>query len=287
MIEYIFFNRRCSPLVSKKAMVSLLCCMSLLVWSNSILRHPFASATSKRSSLEQPAAAGSALSLTGEGAVTHLKQHGIYDSLRSSFEASRYKLRWVDSDALPEEMKSAAGAYQAGNPHQRMTALFTGDQMKLVSARNQDGGFEFAIKPKTIGYGENLSPVGSGQIKASENRIEIERGVVSGQPAAGADCSALTEWYVNRPEGLEQGFTIHHPPSGNPAGGRLRVGLEIEGDLRARLDAGGGMILGRLSLSARQPSRALQRTRRATPPSAASKSRCSISVCRMISMPEG
>jgi hypothetical protein len=49
------------------------------------------------------------------------------------------------------------------------------------------------------GYGTHLDPVAIASPSAANNRIEYRRG-------------ALTEWYVNGPLGLEQGFTIEQRP---------------------------------------------------------------------------
>jgi hypothetical protein len=75
------------------------------------------------------------------------------------------------------------------------------------------------------GYGENLLPVEVfAELAAQENRIEYRR-----------LASPLTEWYVNKAEGLEQGFTIAAPPGVRSEGARLRLALEVTGDLRAEL----------------------------------------------------
>ena len=38
----------------------------------------------------------------------------------------------------------------------------------------------------------------------------------------------LTEWFINRPSGLEHGFTLERRPAGE---GALRLDIAIEGDL--------------------------------------------------------
>ena len=54
-------------------------------------------------------------------------------------------------------------------------------------------------------------------------RVEIER-------------PGITEWWENRPEGLEQGWTVHEPPAGD---GPLVIELAVEG-MDAAVDADGG-----------------------------------------------
>src|SRR5207245_45285 len=59
--------------------------------------------------------------------------------------------------------------------------------------------------------------------RADSNRVEYRRG-------------SLTEWYVNGPAGLEQGFTINEPP-GRSHGQPLTVLLAHSGDWTATVDA--------------------------------------------------
>jgi len=58
--------------------------------------------------------------------------------------------------------------------------------------------------------------------QASLNRVEYRHG-------------ALTEWYVNGPMGLEQGFTITARPPGS-VGEPLTLELAVSGDLKAAVD---------------------------------------------------
>ena len=65
---------------------------------------------------------------------------------------------------------------------------------------------------------------------AGGNRIEYRRSLL-GDDGAGGDVS---EWYVNTPAGLEQGFTIESAPGERREGERLRMTLALEGELRAQ-----------------------------------------------------
>ena len=67
------------------------------------------------------------------------------------------------------------------------------------------------------------------QLVASGDRIEYRRG-------------ALTEWYVNDPSGLEQGFTLAAPPPGDQSGGTIALSLAVRGDLRAALAPDGASL---------------------------------------------
>ncbi len=60
--------------------------------------------------------------------------------------------------------------------------------------------------------GHGTAEVGEGAVVAQGNRVEIQR-------------SGITEWYMNKPQGLEQGFDIRKRPEGN---GELRLALALD-----------------------------------------------------------
>lgn len=71
-----------------------------------------------------------------------------------------------------------------------------------VAAREAE--WEFVLQLEQLGYEGSLEPVETAAPIAEGNRVEYRRG-------------ALTEWYVNRPDGLEQGFTLVEAPPGGSA----------------------------------------------------------------------
>ncbi|MDX1980464.1 MAG: FG-GAP repeat protein [Bryobacteraceae bacterium] len=83
----------------------------------------------------------------------------------------------------------------------------------------------------SYGYGEKLSPVGFPELVAKGNQIDFRR---SWPP--------IEEWYVNEPAGLEQGFTLPSPPPAKFDGERLRLAMEVTGDLTAELAEGGQSV---------------------------------------------
>ncbi|UZR30870.1 FG-GAP repeat protein [Methylococcus mesophilus] len=82
---------------------------------------------------------------------------------------------------------------------------------------------------KLTGYGTSkaIRPVAPAEAVAAAQRLEYRRG-------------AVVEWYENRPEGLEQGFTLAAPPT--PGADILVLGLAIEGGLKPLLDPGGRAV---------------------------------------------
>ena len=76
-----------------------------------------------------------------------------------------------------------------------------------------------------LGYGGAVQPVGAAKTSTSGNRVDLNYGTVD-------------EWYVNGPDGLEQGFSVT-PPAQPGAGGSLTVELALGGDLKGTVNAAG------------------------------------------------
>ncbi len=173
--------------------------------------------------------------LQGEKAVQHLKQQGLYDSLKEAVAATRYEIRWDDQPAGAE----MPAAYHATNPAQRLSAYFTPTELRLVQLKASPAGsdsetpkhsdWQAAMRLVGYGYGDNLVPVAAGELAAQEDRIEIHR-------------SAIVEWYANKAEGLEQGFTIDAAPGPKGDGERLRLTLELTDDLSTEIAEEGRAI---------------------------------------------
>jgi hypothetical protein len=165
----------------------------------------------------------------GEQAVKYLQEQGLYTSLGEAMQKARYSTNWVTN---PPQFVGADGAYQANNPAQSLNAFFTREALYLShNSGTQTPGWQLGFKLKGCGYGDDLLPVRPSDIRASGTRVEMERLV------AGDSQSTIVEWYENRAEGLEQGFTINQPPivdlqlrtTDQP----LRIVLSLNGDLHA------------------------------------------------------
>ena len=77
---------------------------------------------------------------------------------------------------------------------------------------------------RAVGFGNALAPVAPVTPRGQAN------GVVFSHPG-------LSEWYLNGPLGLEQGFTITHAPAGTQ-GGPLTLALDLSSSAPATLAAG-------------------------------------------------
>jgi hypothetical protein len=112
------------------------------------------------------------------------------------------------------------GGFRAENPQQGLKAEFTRQGIEVRS-----GTAQWGLALRGYGYGDALRAVTAASPQASANRVQYRRG-------------ALTEWYVNGPIGLEQGFTLAERP-GRSKGEPLTIAIGLSIGLTASLDAEG------------------------------------------------
>jgi len=139
-------------------------------------------------------------------------------SLADAYAAARYAAR-----------PSGTDAWHASNPGQAFAAHFTPERVTLTpTAPSADSPrWRFALALESIGYGSDRIAPAPGIVTAVNDRVEIRH-------AAADDRVAVTEWYINRRSGLEQGFTLPNRPArfdGRP----LRVRLATDGSLQPRV----------------------------------------------------
>lgn len=168
----------------------------------------------------------------GEDAIQRLKQEGTYESLAEAVAATAYSFARVDHAASLDN----TAAYEARNPAQALSAHFTGDEVGVRSSGERE--WQLGLRLIGWGYGESLAAITSDDIRARGDRIEIRKHALGG-PAS----SPLVEWYVNSPRGLEQGFTLSAPPDATRPHERLRLALELSGDLRGETTGDGKTML--------------------------------------------
>ncbi len=146
--------------------------------------------------------------LQGNAALEELKKKGVYDSLTEAFDAARYSVRQI-----PE-----SGLFAATNPRQGFNARFSHESVEISSGNSSQ--WKMDLRLTGIGYGERILPVEAPEVRAEGSRIEMRRTVGDTQ-------GKLTEWYVNRPSGLEQGFTVDSPPAERRSGETLRISMSL------------------------------------------------------------
>ncbi|MCD6534275.1 MAG: FG-GAP repeat protein [Deltaproteobacteria bacterium] len=109
-------------------------------------------------------------------------------------------------------------ALQAPNRQQNLRTWFTSDGI-LVQRRIQgDKEWICKLRPEAVGVAGAMHKLAFAKPKAEGNRVSYQS-------------SYLEQWFENRPEGLEQGFTIPKPLGK----GELVLRLAIEGGLKPQL----------------------------------------------------
>ena len=130
------------------------------------------------------------------------------------------------------------GTVSAANRAQAYTTRFTREGIRVrPQGAGMGAGVEVGLTLAGYGYSQT-QPVEAAEPQAKGNRVEFHRGT-------------LTEWYVNRAAGLEQGFTLEEPPLETPqqartrAGGRepLRLELAVAGPVRVERTEDGEAVL--------------------------------------------
>jgi hypothetical protein len=119
-----------------------------------------------------------------------------------------------------------AGGLRAMDAPQRLQADF-----RPVGVLLRSGGVRVALSLRAAGYGRSLRALGQVSPSASANHVLYARG-------------ALSEWYVNGPLGLEQGFTLARALAPR-AGGPLTLSLALSSNAHPTLGAAGSLLLGR------------------------------------------
>lgn len=132
----------------------------------------------------------------------------------------------VRSECAFRAVANEPGVWSAPNRSQDLRCRVSREGLEVFPrATNADGqraAWTFGLRTSRFGRAGNDLALGSSATSATCNRVELEHG-------------PLQEWFENGARGLEQGWTI----AGRPAGdGPLRIGLELCGDVSARIESG-------------------------------------------------
>jgi len=113
--------------------------------------------------------------------------HGEWAQIRDAVEASSYHAGRVEPAEEP--------ALVAANRGQRYRTTFRRNGIEIASKPVPGQDWRLGVSVTGFGYEGDVRPLPSAEPVAEKGRVEYRRGPV-------------TEWYENRPGGLEQGFTI-------------------------------------------------------------------------------
>jgi len=137
-------------------------------------------------------------------------QQSWWSQVQANIQQEEYGITWQDETVLPD----VRGAWQAPNRAQGFRTYFTEDGIRVVPQAEGEPTWNWGlalVEPAQFGVeSSELKEKPKPRATVMENRIEYDRGWI-------------TEWYVNSPKGLEQGFTIPRPL---PADGRWQMGWQ-------------------------------------------------------------
>ena len=124
----------------------------------------------------------------------------------------------IGQDDPAYHLEQAGENSRGANPAQRLKAAWSEGGLAV-----QAGKLNWELRLEAWGYGEELAPAGRAVPEASGHRVEYRR-------------DGLTEWYVNGPMGIEQGFTVLSPPEGASLGEALTLSLAWSGEARVEVE---------------------------------------------------
>ena len=150
-------------------------------------------------------------SLQGAAAIERLKQDGQYEALQAALNQARFNVSRAEQTPLRR------AAWHAPNPAAGYDAYVTETGVSI--ALNEQSYVSLSLQG--LGYGAMLRAVGPGEVSGDKQTISLMRD------------GGVREWYINGPEGLEQGFTLLEPPGVPQAGVPLRLALQVSEGWRA------------------------------------------------------
>jgi len=134
--------------------------------------------------------------------------------------ADEYNVTWESRTALPD----AAASWQAPNRAHGFRTHFTGAGIRLLPRTEAEPSWRWGLELTGYGRGLRLWRIAEAVPLPEGNRVDYWRG-------------AITEWYVNEPRGLEQGFTVLVPPEDTPDAERAPRTAAAPSNVRVTEDA--------------------------------------------------
>jgi hypothetical protein len=152
-----------------------------------------------------------------------------WNAAQTDIRRSEYQVTWQDHTTLSD----IPAAYHAPNRAHNLRTYFTQAGPVIVPRTLPEGTQEewhWGLRLVGWGRAEAIRPAPpASQLASQANRIEYRRG-------------DLIEWYVNDERGLEQGFTLASPATGEPENSPLVLQFALSGDLTPRLNQEGTAV---------------------------------------------
>jgi FG-GAP repeat len=149
-----------------------------------------------------------------------LAKTGVHGNAELPLDAQFAISRELGKGQTSYHAVAVEGGYHLANRKHAVNASFlsTGVELEIGSVR-------WGLALSGYGYGTDLDAIETVTPYAKANYVEYRRG-------------ALTEWYVNGPLGIQQGFTLTSAPAAN-IGQPLTLALTLSGQLKAKVNQGG------------------------------------------------
>jgi len=159
----------------------------------------------------------------GRGMNTVTRQRGWWAEARKNIGELEYHVTSVNEPAGNQGRKN----FQAPNRAHNLRTFYSESGIRIGPRRGRGDEWSVALELKKMGRGASKTPLPRDETPDVRGpRVEFHRG-------------SVIEWYVNRPVGVEQGFTITQRPAG---GGELSLYLAVQGNLSPKLVQGGRVI---------------------------------------------
>jgi hypothetical protein len=154
----------------------------------------------------------------GSGAPDDTEPH-VWDHIHAQIENHRYSI---------QQSAESDYSFVALNPKQRFETHFGAEHIEITPQGAGSGSWRCGMSLVAWGSENGMEAVLPALTYSEENRAELRRGTI-------------TEWYINRPEGLEQTFEISSPPS--EEGSKIVLEIAVDGGLQPQLTDSGQSIL--------------------------------------------
>ena len=141
-----------------------------------------------------------------------------WGQIRGAVRASEYRV-------VPVSRAGEPARYAAQNRAQGYGATFRPEGVELGTKARAGDRWRLGISLRSYGYLGEAHPLAVVEPTAEGDRVSYRRGTV-------------TEWYVNRPSGLEQGFEIAEPERRRNE--PIALSIAVVGGLEPRGDEAGG-----------------------------------------------
>jgi len=150
-----------------------------------------------------------------------------WDKATASIQQHRYRFILQATDSATDLEKVWIG----NNRAQKLITSFAASGVTIKPLNTTDqakNSWQLNMRFMSVGeVGSNLHQVSDATPKVETNKLSYHRG-------------DITEWYVNKPQGIEQGFTIHQ--SLNQKNTDIKIRLRIDGYQHVNYHADGSIV---------------------------------------------